>query len=297
MAVLRSRVVSLFDILLVAGVAAAMQGCYMHVPAADRPSVVKSPLPKTPLQQLPVNFDWSNVNGVMYVSPVTNQFVPSPCGSCWAHASVGALTDRIIIATKALKPVVRLSSQVLLNAGAVKGFGSCDGGSDVLAYQFIHENGITDETCMPYKGVDYSTWGELPLEDTMCWQCNRNGTCGFVSASKTYVSEYGSLQGEADMMNEIYNRGPIACSLFAHSPAFEQYKSGIITDSTPYNTTTHVVSITGWGVDQATGMKFWIGRNSFGTTWGEDGWFKLQRGTNCLDIEVHPCAWAVPLVK
>lgn len=272
------------------------QGCYVDIPASDLPSLVKNSLPKTPLQQLPVNFDWRNVNGVMFVSPVTNQFLPSPCGSCWAHAVVGALTDRLIIATKALKPVVRLSAQVLLNAGPVKGFGSCAGGNDAQAYQFIHDYGITDETCMPYKGVDFSTWGELPLQDTMCWQCNRNGTCGFVNASKTYVSEYGTLKGEAEMMNEIYNRGPIACSLFAHSPAFENYKSGIISDEGQYTTTTHVVSITGWGVDGATGMKFWVGRNSFGTTWGEDGWFRLQRGTNCLDIENHPCAWAVPLV-
>lgn len=286
-----------FATLLAGGVAVAPRGCYMHVPEADLPSVVKNPLPKTPVQQLPVNFDWSNVNGVMFVSPATNQFLPSPCGSCWAHAVVGALTDRVIIATKALKPVVRLSSQVLLNAGPVKGFGSCAGGNDALAYQFIHDYGITDETCMPYKGVDFSTWGELPLEDTMCWLCNLNGTCGFANASKTYVSEYGTLKGETEMMNEIYNRGPIACSLFAHSPAFENYKDGIITDNTSYTSTTHVVSITGWGVDKTTGMKFWVGRNSFGTTWGEDGWFRLQRGTNCLDIEDHPCAWGVPLFK
>jgi hypothetical protein len=45
--------------------------------------------------------------------------------------------------------------------------------------------------------------------------------------------------------------------------------------------TDHVVVIGGWGVDAATGLKYWVGRNSYGTQWGEGaggGWFRLQRG-------------------
>lgn len=247
-----------------------------------------------PVKDLPEGFDWRDRNGVMYVSHATNQFVPSPCGSCWAHATVGALTDRFIIATKALKSFPPLSSQVLLNIGPLKGFGSCRGGSDVLAYQFIHEYGITDETCMPYLGVDTSHWGEVAVEEQLCWQCVADGSCGFVNGTLYRISQYGSLIGEAAMMNEIYNRGPIACSLYAHTPAFSDYNSGIITDKTSYNSTTHVVVVTGWGVDSDSGMRYWIGRNSFGSAWGEEGWFKLQRGANCLNIEKHPCAWAVP---
>ena len=270
------------------------RGCYIDVPLSERPSVVKTLQPVFAQQELPENFDWRNRNGVMYVSPPTNQFVPSPCGSCWAHATVGVLTDRFIIATKALKPVTRLSSQVLLNIGPLMKFGSCRGGSDVLAYQFIHQYGITDETCMPYQGVDNSKWGEVPVEDQLCWQCDEDGSCGFVNGTVHHISQYGSLVGVEQMMSEIYNRGPIACSVYAHTPTFADYKSGIIMDKTVYNSTTHVVVITGWGVDQDSGVKYWVGRNSFGTAWGEDGWFKLQRGANCLDIEEHPCAWAVP---
>ena len=270
------------------------RGCYIDVPLSERPSVVKTLQQVFSQNELPENFDWRNRNGVMYVSPPTNQFVPSPCGSCWAHATVGALTDRFIIATKALKSVPRLSSQVLLNIGPLMKFGSCRGGSDVLAYQFIHQYGITDETCMPYQGVDNSKWGEVPVEDQLCWQCDQDGSCGFVNGTVYHISQYGSLVGVEQMMSEIYNRGPIACSVYAHTSTFSDYKSGIIMDKTVYNSTTHVVVITGWGVDQDSGVKYWVGRNSFGTAWGEDGWFKLQRGANCLDMEEHPCAWAVP---
>ena len=282
-------------ILYCATVCASGYGCFKEV-EGPRPSHVISRMPHEYInpRSLLKDFDWRLVNGTCYVSPVTNQFLPSPCGSCWAHASTGALTDRIIIGTKAQTPVVQLSPQVLLDCAATTA-GSCDGGSDLLAYKFIHENGITDVTCSPYMGVDHSFWGELPCGDMMCRNCDRFGKCQFVKGTKYFVEEYGSITGEDEMIAEIYARGPIACSLYAHSPAFENYTGGIIKDPTVYNSTTHVVAITGWGVAED-GTKFWVGRNSFGTAWGQEGWFQLERGVNCLDIEKHPCAWAVPKI-
>merc|ERR1711998_700531 len=54
----------------------------------------------------------------------------------------------------------------------------------------------------------------------------------------------------------------------------------------------HVVSLVGWGVAED-GTKYWVGRNSWGTFWGENGFFKIVRGKNNLMIESE-CAWAVP---
>jgi hypothetical protein len=68
---------------------------------------------------------------------------------------------------------------------------------------------------------------------------------------------------------------------------------------------THDISIVGWGEEK--GTPYWIARNSYGTSWvlptlpviinmkGENGWFKIERGTNCLLIETS-CAWSVPKV-
>ena len=64
--------------------------------------------------------------------------------------------------------------------------------------------------------------------------------------------------------------------------------------------TDHVVIIAGYGVDAATGMKYWVGRNSYGTQWGEGaggGWFRLQRGVNALFLESHTCSWATPAAE
>ena len=267
-------------------------GCFKDV-KGPRPSFVVSKLPHEYVEPtaLPLNFNWASVNGTCYVSAVTTQFLPSPCGSCWAHASTGALTDRFIIATGGKLPFVRLSPQVLLDLATDAG--SCDGGSDVMAYKFIFENGITDITCAPSMGTDHFYWAELPLEQTMCRTCDRFGQCKFINGTRYFVSEYGSIMGEEMMMVEIFARGPIACSVYAHAPSFEDYTEGIIQDPTHYNGTTHVVTITGWGVN-ADGMKYWVGRNSFGTSWGEAGWFQLERGVNCLNIETTYCAWATP---
>ena len=259
----------------------------------SRPSrVVTRPLPHEYLKpaDLPHNYDWRLVDGTCYVSAVTNQFLPSACGSCWAHAATGALTDRLLIEAKGAYPVVQLSPQVLLDLGGEK-VGTCNGGSDIAAYEFIHQYGITDVTCSPYMGVDAYYWGEISTSRMMCRACGTDGTCSFVNGTKTFVKEYGSVLGEEEMMAEIYARGPISCSVNAHAPAFENYAGGIIVDPTQYNFTTHDVAITGWGVS-SDGVKYWSGRNSFGTTWGEEGWFKLERGTNCLNIEKTQCAWA-----
>ena len=274
------------------------RGFYKEAPS-PWPSVILSELPHKYISvtDLPTYFDWRDN---YLLTPPTNQFLPYPCGSCWAHASTGALTDRFIINTKGKTSIPQLSMQVLLDCGyetldSNTEIGSCEGGSDILAYQFIYQYGITDITCSPYMGVAFTNWGEsTPCYERMCRDCDIYGNCQFVNGTMYYVSEYGSLSGEQDMMSEIYTRGPIACSVYAHTDNFLKYKTGIISDPTDYNITTHVIAVTGWGMDEDTGTKYWIGRNSFGTIWGEGGWFKLERGKNTLNIERHPCAWAVP---
>lgn len=71
----------------------------------------------------------------------------------------------------------------------------------------------------------------------------------------------------------------------------ENYTSGIFVDTTGAMDIEHVVSVYGWGVENNT--KYWLIRNSWGTYWGEKGFFKLIKGVNNMNIESH-CAWVVP---
>merc|ERR1712060_687463 len=97
-------------------------------------------------------------------------------------------------------------------------------------------------------------------------------------------------------MAEVFARGPVACYLKSTPSVFNNYTGGVIRDDTNYTDIDHVVVIAGWGVEP-NGVKTWIGRNSYGTRWGEGvggGWFRLERGKNTLNMERYGCAWATP---
>jgi len=94
------------------------------------------------------------------------------------------------------------------------------------------------------------------------------------------------------MIQEIYQRGPIACNV-AVPDSLELYTGGIYCDDTGDLSTDHVISVVGWGVSEE-GEKYWTVRNSWGSHWGEGGYFRICRGVNNIAIE-SSCSWATPL--
>ena len=89
---------------------------------------------------LPVEWNWNDVNGTSCLTKQLNQHIPQYCGSCWAHAALSSLADRIKIARNCAAEDINLSIQFVLNCGGDVA-GSCHGGSVTGAYQFIHEFG------------------------------------------------------------------------------------------------------------------------------------------------------------
>lgn len=274
--------------------------------------VVSSPLPHTLVrsEDLPDAFDWRNVNGTNHCSRVLNQKNPNVCGSCWAEAVTGALSDRYQIATGG-KVQLQLAPQILLNYNSRTSGGSCNGGDHVKAYDFIHKYGIADDSCAPFVGLNWlhgfgiaAYTSVEDVQNSQCYTCDWYGACGFVPAAyyNLYgVSEFGSVIGQHEMMAEISARGPIACLVNSESPQFNDYKGGIMRCEhgirCKITATDHVIVITGWGVEKTTGTKYWVGRNSYGTQWGEGpggGWFRMERGIDLFGLESNVCAWAVP---
>lgn len=91
-------------------------------------------------------------------------------------------------------------------------------------------------------------------------------------------------------MQEIYQRGPIACGI-AVPDSLENYTGGIYEDTTGDMNIVHDVSVVGYGVEN--GTKYWVVRNSWGTHYGEQGFVRVIRGKNNINIE-SDCAWATP---
>ena len=78
--------------------------------------------------------------------------------------------------------------------------------------------------------------------------------------------------------------GPVQASMYLTAP-FEVYKSGVFTTQSKAYIGMHAVKITGWGIDNATKMDYWLVQNSWNSEWGEEGYFRIERGTNMLSIE------------
>ena len=74
--------------------------------------------------------------------------------------------------------------------------------------------------------------------------------------------------------------------------SLDDYTGGIYCDDSGAVHTTHEISIVGWGVTDD-GQKFWNVRNSWGSHWGEQGFFRICKGVNNIAIE-SSCAWGTP---
>jgi len=249
---------------------------------------------------LPKQFDWRNVNGRNLVTPDWNQHIPVYCGACWIHGTTSALNDRIKVMRGGRFPDVVLGRQTINNCVPAADGGpppGCNGGDSWMIHKYMQEHKVPDESCMPYQATNMGC-----SEDTVCRNCFPGAKGCFAVKNWTGygVSTYGNLSGEVAMMKEIYARGPIACSfatdetfMFNYSANVELHDGVYVTDQVfTQDQVDHVMEVAGWG-ETASGVKYWVIRNSWGTYWGSAGWLKLRRGVNQM-LSESECDWAVP---
>eukprot|EP01135_Chromosphaera_perkinsii_P002500 Nk52_evm16s224 gene=Nk52_evmTU16s224 len=272
---------------------ASAAGCVRHTgekAKAQHAEGEAENVPSLPLEDLPANFDWSNVNGTNYLTQSWNQHIPTYCGSCWLHASTSVAQDRIKIAKKAMGIDVSLARQSLLNCGEKHGFGNgCHGGSPQAVFGFMHQIGLPDDTCQVYVAKEHTC-----DDKGMCMNCMPvgedldNPNCWAVKDYTNYkVKEYGQIkdngQGiEAAIMSEVLARGPVVCGVITDENFDYNYTGGVWDTKMEKDEINHDIEVTGWGVTED-GQKFWNIRNSWGSYWGENGFAKILRDSNRLD--------------
>jgi cathepsin B len=214
------------------------------------------------LISLPVSFDWRQQNpGCMH--PVRDQM---RCGSCWAFSASEVLSDRFCLATKGKTNVV-LSPQTLVSCD--KQNMGCQGGYLDKAWQFIQQNGITTDSCMPYtSGSGVS--GTCPTK------CADGNPLVYYK-----VSSYKQVIGVSNIQNELMN-GPLQVAFSVYQD-FMSYKSGIYHHVSGSLLGGHAVELIGWGTEN--GVDYWTLKNSWANTWGEQGFFRIIRGKDECGIE------------
>ncbi|KAG8003822.1 Cathepsin O [Nibea albiflora] len=203
-------------------------------------------------ERLPAKFDWRDK---AVVAPVQNQ---QACGSCWAFSVVGAMQSVHAIDGSQLS---QLSVQQVLDCSFLNG--GCNGGSPLRALNWLKQTKVklVSQSEYPYKA--------------------KTGICHFFSQShggvamKNFTAHYFSGQEEA-MMGQLVEHGPLAAIVDAVS--WQDYLGGIIQHHCSSQRSNHAVLVVGY--DTTGDIPYWIVQNSWGTTWGNEGYVYIKIGGN-----------------
>lgn len=244
------------------------------------------------MSDMPESWDWRNVSGVNYVSPVRDQ---GACGSCYAFAAIAALESRIRIMTNNREKAI-LAPQDVVSCSAYNQ--KCSGGFPYLIGKQTNDFSLVSEECFPYKGDASISCSK---------KCKNPRLRVTVNNDYEYIGGfYGAGNNEELMMKEIYTNGPIAVSYQVY-PDFKYYEKGIYenvkaekkrsaTEVNKFEPTTHSVALVGWGIDKETNTKYWIAKNSWGKDWGMNGYFLMKKGTNVAAVEAQAVTPGIPVL-
>ncbi|KAJ1690372.1 hypothetical protein LUZ63_014527 [Rhynchospora breviuscula] len=195
----------------------------------------------------PSSIDWRSRGAVTSVKD------QGKCGSCWAFVTADAI-EGITKITKGILPT--LSEQELIDC--VSECKGCNGGRPDTAFKWVTKNGgLTNEADYPYKANNGI--------------CDATKVKDFAAAITGY--ENVPSGNETALMNAVANQ-PVTVAIDSAGLFFQFYQSGIFRGPCGKNLD-HVMTVVGYGGDGLN--KYWIVRNSWGTSWGENGYVRIWK--------------------
>jgi len=215
--------------------------------------------PEVTFGNVPSSIDWVDLGAV---TPVKDQ---GQCGSCWSFSTTGSLEGAYFVTYGEL---LSFSEQQLVDCDNWKNGGrdhGCNGGLMDNAFNWIHSNGgLCSESAYPYVSGTTETAG------TCTTTCSVN--------SKSKIQSYVDVTASSDSaMMTALSKQPVSVAIEADQASFQLYKSGVFTGSCGTNLD-HGVLVVGYGSES--GSDYYKVKNSWGTSWGQDGYILLGRGSS-----------------
>ena len=248
------------------------------------------------------------INWVSYFGAVRNQ---GQCGCCWAFATTGAMEAMLTIkntpAGTTPVPVPYFSPQHLVSCFNSGTSNYCKGSSAYSAMQWIlslntstkQVNGLMADSAFnfigsaaPYTACPVNTPNALPstsftMYSNLCpvptvtgssTTCiTTNGVKSCTTTPKTFPNSYylANCQIPTSLYGSLTN-GPVAVQI--DGTAIAAYTGGIF--DSPCTTLNHAVILVGYGIDPATNFEYYLIRNSWAATWGENGYIRVKRDSS-----------------
>ncbi|KRY08141.1 Cathepsin B-like cysteine proteinase 3 [Trichinella patagoniensis] len=229
------------------------------------------------IKKLPKHFDsrekWPECEWIRFIRDQSN------CGSCWAVSAASVMTDRHCIASKGQETPYISDEQILSCASSY----GCSGGMIPSPFHYWKKMGIATggpygdkSCCQPYSIAPCSKCPYTASTPSCKYDCQADYDIPITS------EHYHVSSNQYEIMNEIYTHGPVVAGFIVYED-FAYYISGIYQQTSYMAMGGHAIRIIGWGEEN--GIPYWLIANSWNTTFGEKGFFRIRRGTNECRIE------------
>jgi C1A family cysteine protease len=199
------------------------------------------------------------------VNPVRDQ---GQCGSCWAFATTANAESVWAISSGQL---LDLSEEFLVDCASGVGYYNmgCNGGQPDSAFKYMINNGQCSESSYPYKAGTTKTAGS-------CQKCT--------AAPVRFSGCYDVAPNDQVSLMAAVSKQPVVIAIEADTRYFQSYSGGIL-DSTACGTNLdHAVEIVSYGSEN--GIDYWTVRNSWSSSWGENGYVRIKKSSSTNDIGI-----------